>query len=87
MKTFDFISDPGHGWIKCHKGLLDQIGIAEKISTYSYMLGDYAYLEEDCDAGMLCNALKDRGIGFKLRDRICEKRYSKVRNYQTYRAN
>ena len=87
MKTFDFISDPGHGWIKCHKSLLDSLGIAESISAYSYMLGDYAYLEEDCDASILCKALTDSGIQFKFRERHCENRQSRIRNYPTYRAN
>ncbi len=87
MKTFDFISDPGHGWIKCQKSLLSSLGIAERISTYSYMLGDYAYLEEDCDASILCKALTDSKIQFKFRERHCENRQSKIRNYPTYRAN
>lgn len=86
MKTFDFISDPGHGWIKCKKDLLNTLGIADKISGYSYMLGDYAYLEEDCDASILCQALSDTGIAFKFRERNCQHKRSRVRNYQTYRA-
>jgi len=66
MQTFDYISDPGHGWIKCNKSLLEELGIAGRISSYSYMLGDYAYLEEDCDASILCGALNDNGIEFQF---------------------
>ena len=85
MKTFDHIVDPGHGWIKCKKSLLEKLKIAGEVSEYSYMLGDYAYLEEDCDAGILFKTLQDVGIEFQLRERNCYNRYSRVRNYQTYK--
>lgn len=82
--SFDFISDPGHGWLKCHKRLLDQLGIADKISSYSYMRENYAYLEEDCDAGLLINALRERGFDLKFRERNRAHGYSRVRNYAHY---
>ncbi len=43
-------TDPGHGWLEVEKAELVKLGIADKISGYSYMKGDTAYLEEDCDA-------------------------------------
>ena len=41
---------------------LEEYGISEKISGYSYREGDNVWLEEDCDAPKLINALKERGI-------------------------
>jgi hypothetical protein len=37
---FDYIMDPGHGWLKVPKALLAQLGIADKISPYSYQRGE-----------------------------------------------
>ena len=47
--TYRFISDPGHGWLEVPRAELDSLGIAHKISEYSYQKGELAYLEEDCD--------------------------------------
>jgi hypothetical protein len=35
---------------------LKELGIADKISTYSYQANEYVYLEEDCDAGVFLRA-------------------------------
>jgi len=57
-----FISDPGHGWVEIPKGLLTTLGISPaRISTYSYQNDTHIYLEEDCDAGVVIEALKARG--------------------------
>ena len=47
--TYRFITDPGHGWLEVPRAELDSLGIAHKISPYSYQKGELAYLEEDCD--------------------------------------
>lgn len=48
---YKFISDPGHGWLEVSMSELLALGIANKISGYSYVTRDHsrAYLEEDCD--------------------------------------
>lgn len=51
-----FYTDPGHGWLAVPLSELERLGIADKISTYSYMSGDVAYLEEDCDAPLFIKA-------------------------------
>lgn len=85
QKTFDFISDPGHGWVKVPIKLLWDFGIAEKISTYSYQRGEYAYLEEDCDATTFHQAYETRfGFPPKYRERNAGQKYSRVRNYRSY---
>ena len=49
MRKFEFFSDNGHGWLKVPKKLILELGIADKISHYSYERSAYVYLEEDCD--------------------------------------
>lgn len=51
MSKYIFTSDPGHGWLRVPMAELVALGIADKISTYSYVSVDhrFAYLEEDCD--------------------------------------
>ena len=87
QKTFEFISDPGHGWVKVPIVLLCQLGIAGKVSSYSYWRNGFAYLEEDCDAELLMAALSERGHQIKFRERNRREGYSRVRNYDHYRAS
>ena len=60
MHTFSthltFIEDPGHGWLKVPLAELDVLGIRGQITPYSYINGEYAYLEEDVDAGTYLDA-------------------------------
>ena len=46
---YTFFEDSGHGWLKVPVSELIELGIENDISHYSYMFGDWAYLEEDCD--------------------------------------
>jgi len=78
-------ADPGHAWARFPKAKLVQLGIADKISTYSYMNGANAFLEEDCDLSVLVVALRDRGYEIKFNESHANKQ-SKIRNYSTYRA-
>ncbi len=57
--TLHFYEDPGHGWLKVPVKLLEELQLVDKISHYSYLLGQHAYLEEDCDVGVLAKALED----------------------------
>jgi hypothetical protein len=77
--------DPGHAWARFPKAKLVSLGIADKISTYSYMNGANAFLEEDCDLSVLVVALRDRGYEIKFNESHANKQ-SKIRNYATYRA-
>ncbi len=43
---YTFHSDAGHGWLEVHKDELELFGIADKVSSYSYVSGDKVYLEE-----------------------------------------
>ena len=79
-----FYSDSGHGWLKTSRKMLEKIGIENLVSSYSYQKGINVYLEEDCDAGLLLDALKIHGIDYKI-ETIRSNR-SSIRNYQGYRA-
>ena len=55
-KTFEFITDPGHGWLRVSRADIDAIGLRpENFSEYSYRDGNTFYLEEDCDAATFIN--------------------------------
>jgi len=84
MKTFDYIQDPGHGWIKVPVALLLELSIAGDISSFSYYRDGFAYLEEDCDAARFMNAYARFGQDPKLRDRVARAKSSKIRSYFCY---
>jgi len=76
--------DPGHAWLAAPKALLVKLGIADDISAYSYERGQWAHLEEDCDAGRLLFALKAKRLAFELVHHHTDRR-SKIRGYGSYR--
>jgi hypothetical protein len=57
-----WLSDPGHGWLAVPITDLEALGIADKISRYSFKHEATAYLEEDCDASLYLSALKASGV-------------------------
>ena len=83
--TLNYFTDPGHGWVRVPVKLLNDLGIKDKISTFSYQNGDNAFLEEDCDCSVLLKELKDRGITFTFKEHHTN-RNSKIRNYYSYYA-
>ena len=48
---YQVFTDPGHAWVRVPRADLHAVGVADKISPYSYQLNDWVYLEEDCDLG------------------------------------
>jgi hypothetical protein len=82
----EIFEDPGHGWARVLRTRVQKLGIADKISSYSYQRGKYVFLEEDCDLTVLCNALRDQGVTeFKFTTHHTD-RQSKIRNYDYYKA-
>ena len=82
-----YFTDPGHGWVKVPRKLLERLSIADQISRYSYSRGDSVYLEEDCDASLFFNAYKDKyGVDPKHDYRHTNNR-SPIRNYDSYNRN
>jgi hypothetical protein len=82
---FTYYTDPGHGWVKVPRRLLEKLKIAEKISYFSYSRGDSVYLEEDCDLSHLITALEAQGTKVDLVFKSTN-RQSKIRSYNTYIA-
>jgi hypothetical protein len=80
-----YFTDPGHGWVKVPRNLLEKFGIADKISRYSYSRGDSVYLEEDCDLGHLYTVMALSGTKIELVTRHTN-RQSKIRSYNSYIA-
>jgi hypothetical protein len=80
-----FISDPGHGWLEVPVSELVRLGIAKKISRYSYKKGAMAYLEEDSDAGVYLAALAAAGESRPALDEVYQEQ-TPIRGYASYRS-
>lgn len=67
---FTYLTDPGHGWVRCPLSLALELGITPRVSRYSYFQPETndIWLEEDCDAGLLIDALRAAGIEYTLRE-------------------
>lgn len=89
MKTYRYIQDPGHGWIEVPRAELTALGIADKISLFSYQSGNgkWAYLEEDSDAAKWTAARAAAGNPVSRADMREEhtNNDSPIRNLERYR--
>lgn len=88
MKRFHIIiySDPGHAWGKVKRKVLDNLGIADKVTAFSYQFNDNVYLEEDCDLSLLLGELRKHNTKVVFTEKHTERR-SKIRSYQRYSAS
>lgn len=66
MIELKFHSDAGHGWLEAPKAFVSAMGVKDKISGYSYQDANNYYLEEDSDASLFINALKEQSIQYKI---------------------
>jgi len=82
---FNKYDDPGHGWLKVTRKLIMKLGIENKISNFSYMRGDFVYLEEDCDLSLFLKKMEDFGISVEIKTSYGNKS-SKIRGYDSYRS-
>lgn len=76
-------SDPGHAWLAVKLDEIKMLGIQTDISSYSYVKGKTAYLEEDCDAGKFISAMQAKGIEVKIKEGACRDR-SPIRYFKSY---
>ena len=79
-----FYADPGHGWGAVKRKVLNDLGIANKITGYSYQKGKTVYLEEDCDLSTLVTALAVKGETVQYIEKHTNK-YSPIRSYDSYK--
>jgi len=63
-----FNEHPGHGYLMANGDLIKEAGIKSEISGYSYYnpKTNTYYLEEDCDASVLLNKLKDMNQAYNI---------------------
>ena len=88
MKTFTIIvyNDPSHAWGKVKRKVLDNLGIADKVSSYSYQYKDNVYLEEDADLLLVCrHLLFNTNVQIKFVEKHTN-RDSRIRSYERYVA-
>lgn len=86
LKKILLICDPGHGWglVECKE--LRELGIAEKISSCSYLSrsGKVAALEEDCDLPIYIAALNKAGVDCTYDEEYQEN--TEIRDWDSYSA-
>ena len=64
----EFHTDPGHGWLRVPYHFLEKFNILNKITSCSFIKGNWAYLEEDCDMPTFMLAASDHGYSLKITD-------------------
>lgn len=80
-----FYTDPGHGWVAVKRNLLEDLGILNDITHYSYQRGQTVYLEEDCDLATFVTALARKGETIEYQESFTEDR-SPIRSYDHFVA-
>lgn len=83
--TITVYQDPAHAWGKVERSVIDFLGIANKISHYSYQRKNHVYLEEDCDLGLVARECAARNVHVKFVEKFSNKS-SKIRSYNRYIA-
>lgn len=86
--TIHFYSDPGHGWGRVSRKLLEELEILNDITAYSYQsaTGKSVYLEEDLDLTTLLIALKGEGYNVNWRKQYYQ-RHCRIRNLPHFRLD
>lgn len=87
--SLHFFSDPGHGWLKVKLSWLEELGLIDEISSYSYLQGEHAYLEEDADTTIFLNKLRATRRPYAVIEHCTQGHHgSAIRHYPYYsRAN
>ena len=87
QKQYKFHSDPSHGWLAVTRKDLQELGVLEKISKYSYQKGTTVYLEEDCDMVVFCVAYFEK-TGKRVRyssGKVYDTSH-RIRNYEKFQC-
>lgn len=82
-RKFTAYADPSHAWVKVPRKLINDLGIAYKISQSSFQRGNFCYLEEDADLNTFVKAMESKGIKpeFKVQQ---SNKSSRIRSYYCY---
>ena len=76
-------SDSGHAWLEVPLSAIPP-KVLKNISQFSYMNGNKAYLEEDCDAGLFLEAVGTEINSSEIED-VVYPLQSIIRTYQSFR--
>lgn len=79
---YHFTVDPGHGWLAVTRAEINALGIADKISSYSYQKGEIVFLEEDADLSTFLRAKEARREPVEYIERHVDE--TPIRNYRSY---
>ena len=82
-RTYTIYEDSGHAWVRVRTIELFALQIARDITPFSYIRGQYAYLEEDFDLTKFFNAYH-AVKGHDPKHRTVVSRSSRVREYDSY---
>lgn len=77
-------SDPGHAWGKVSLSKLADLNLIDRISSFSYLRGKFAYLEEDCDLYAFFLSMRERGESVEFVEQVRRSGYSAIRSYDHY---
>jgi hypothetical protein len=77
-------SDPGHAWGAVKRNVLENLGLLDKISSFSYQKGNTVYLEEDCDLPVLVTRLALDGVVIDYVYRPSYDKRSPIRSYPRF---
>lgn len=81
--TVTLHDDPGHAWLEVSRAHIAALGLTDRITRYSYVQGDTAYLEEDCDALLFLDAAEAAGWDVEVDEHLCPG-WSPIRCLQHY---
>lgn len=85
--TFQFYSDPGHGWLRVDLQSVFSVGLSRSsFSRFSYQQGLWLYLEEDLDASLFVKAYMDKNNRPPTVKEHYTKGRSVIRNYERIAA-
>jgi len=87
MPKYTFYSDAGHGWLKVPMVEVISLGIAGRLSTYSYQHNGNVFLEEDCDMGIFVLAKTNiENVSHWCKDNIKDvyQEHTPIRGYPHY---
>jgi len=83
---FNYHQDAGHGWLAVKIDLIRELNISDKITSYSYMKNEYAYLEEDQDAGTFSKAFEAKFKHKPIINTLRQRSYrSVIRNFRQFK--
>ena len=84
-EPINYICDPGHGWIAIPMEVVKELGIEDKVSSCSYKRRGIAYLEEDCDAALFLEAVKEKcGVSDLKINQIHQNNESIIRTFDRF---